>query len=488
MRWRQNLRFRVVRPGEAVELGGDAAALAVTPAVEDGALVLRYRASGGEESSARESWHHNAHVVFLFDWEHDHFTRDLIAVAPDGTVLHRARELAAVGEDEQHVLTKTAPGEPRPVVSRPGELRIDLGGVPGPVIGLSAEVVRGGAPVRGARLVANRDPLLFCDLYLRTATVVRGVDFACPEWKLHHVRVDAPPGARRIATRFLDHAHETDDPARVPVFFDRRAKWSNDMALDAMLELTVDDWRASFPVSFDHGVIPRDRLGVEADRARPAPDDPAFVAKIERYYLAMLPPLRRVRDGGYALVAPGVRVDLLADDVLDRLCDIIRSTFDDPADALCAISVFVGSAAGFLHSAPRSPAASVVDVRDLFALGAGFCSHAANLAGLMAESIAPRYGQTWRSYSAGLQGHIVCAVAWGDAMHVIDPMAGKFFYALDNRRLATLDEMTRVPEITYRVDCFNRAHGHEFYVGRDITLQEFTRPSDRLLRVDEERE
>jgi hypothetical protein len=483
MRWRTNLSFRVLKPGETV-VAEDRVRIEFTPTVEDGWLVLRYRSAGAALVGGKDPWYYDSHVVFLFDWDHDHRTRHLLALGPDGAVLKESRELACVGEDEAHMLTAQLPPAPRRIDSRPGELRVDLEGVPGPVVGISAEAVLGERPTRGVRLVPNRAPLEFADLYLRNAAVVRGIDFGSPEWKMHHIRVATDVASPHITTRFMDRSFETTDPGRVPVFFDRRAKWTNGMRLDAALEMTVDDWRASFPVSFDHGLIPRDRLGEVSDRTRPAPDDPDFVAKIERYYLAMLPDFRRVREDGYWLVAEGHRIDLLGGRVVDELCALIRSIFDDPADALCAISVLIGSSAGVLHSAPRAHVAAVIDPEDQFALGAGFCGDVANLGGLMAERIAPRYGLEWRSYRAGLDGHVVCAIEWAGAFHIIDPMVGKFFYAMDNRRLATLEEMTRVPEISYRVDCFNRAHGHEFYVGRTIELVEFDRPAQRLLRTD----
>jgi hypothetical protein len=101
----------------------------------------------------------------------------------------------------------------------------------------------------------------------------------------------------------------------------------------------------------------------------------------------------------------------------------------------------------------------------------------------MAEKLAPRYGLEWRSYQVSLQGHTVCAIQWGGVFHIFDPMVGKFFYALDNRRLAPLDEMQRHREITHRVDCISRAHGHEFYFGRRVQLREFHRSNDTLFRT-----
>ena len=157
--------------------------------------------------------------------------------------------------------------------------------------------------------------------------------------------------------------------------------------------------------------------------------------------------------------------------------------FSDSADFLCAGSILIGSAAGILHSLPASKLCAEINPEDMFAIGRGFCGDVANVLGTMAEYIAPRYGLEWKSFYTALDGHVVCSIKWDNQFYVFDPMLGKFFYTLDNKRLATLDEMCEIPEISYRVDCYNRAHGHEFYVGRDIQLYEFKRHKERLFNV-----
>ena len=65
----------------------------------------------------------------------------------------------------------------------------------------------------------------------------------------------------------------------------------------------------------------------------------------------------------------------------------------------------------------------------------------------------------------GLRGHLATLVDTPVGEVVIDGMLGYWFHTLDNKRLATLDEMRRDAAVTSRVWCFARAHGHEFFHG-----------------------
>ena len=70
----------------------------------------------------------------------------------------------------------------------------------------------------------------------------------------------------------------------------------------------------------------------------------------------------------------------------------------------------------------------------------------------------------------GLRGHLCSLVDTPIGQVVIDGMLGLWFHALDNTRLATLDEMRREKEICQRVWYAPRAHGHEFFYGTDNQL------------------
>ena len=297
--------------------------------------------------------------------------------------------------------------------------------------------------------------------------------------------LDGDARAVPVKTRFAgpDFAREHEAPSlqNVPYEFDRRAKWSNQIENDALLFIQAGAWRTSFPVSFDHGLIPRDRLGGGKGVARPSPRDPDFVRKLEAYYLGRLPALRRVIDNGYWLVSDEYKIDLLSDAAADTINAMLLKIFPEPADYLCGLAVLMGSPAGPLHSTSFGPPTSVVRPEDMWAFGRGFCGTNAGLFARMAAKAAANLGLGWKFYYAGLEGHVAVALHWNDAFHVFDPMAGKFFFSLDNTRLATLKELQEIRGVSYRVDCFNRAKDNEFYFGRTIQLQEFIFHDERII-------
>ena len=65
----------------------------------------------------------------------------------------------------------------------------------------------------------------------------------------------------------------------------------------------------------------------------------------------------------------------------------------------------------------------------------------------------------------GLRGHLATWVESPIGVVVIDGMLGLWFHTLDNRQLATLDEMRTQREIAERVWYAPRAHGHEYFFG-----------------------
>ena len=483
MRWKQHLEFKTLDLKRTIEVYSSPVRMAIKAFKEDGKLIIEHMADGEKIITSKDLWYYNSHFVFRFDFKHDHQHQYVIAVDHDGGILHTAYTLSLPSE-EKNVLFKTELDVPDyNIRAKPGRLEIPLDIIESDIIGIDVTAVLGDNPVHSTSLCEFNAPLYFADLYLEKIPKVKGINFHYPEWDLHHIKIDTKTEEPLIKTSFLKNNFETINKYHVPCKFDAIAKWNPTLAGDPLLKISVDKWEATFPVSFDHGIIPRDLLGKKEDAIRPATDDPDFNEKMRKYYLAKLPNFKRVVDNGYYLISDEHKIDLLGENVIEELNDIIKDAFDNPTDALCGISALIGSAAGVLHSTPYSRVCSQIHPNDMFALGKGFCGDVANLLGLMAEKIAPHYGLKWKSYYAGLSGHVVCAIKWDKEFYILDPMVGKFFYTLDNTRLATLKEMQRTAEITYRVDCYNQAHGHEFYVGRKIQLEKFRRPAERLLTV-----
>ncbi len=483
MRWKQDIKFKTIDLKQTIEVHTPQTKLIFKAFKEDDKLIIEHLADGDKIITSKDNWYYNSHFVFHFDFKHDHQHQYEIAVDHDGGILHIAYTLAVPSEEKEALLKTELDVPDYGIRAKPGRLEIPLNIIKSNVIGINVTAVLGDNPVYTASLCKHSAPLYFADLYLEKIPKVHSINFHYPEWALHHIKIEAEAEKPVIKTSFRDNSFETTNKYHVPCQFDAIAKWNPTLTSDPTLKISVDKWEATFPVSFDHGIIPRDLMGKKEDSIRPATDDPNFPEKMRKYYLAMLPNLKRVIDNGYYLVSDNHKIDLLGDTVIEDLNTIISDIFSDPIDALCGISALIGSAAGILHSAPCSKVCGQIHPNDIFALGKGFCGDVANLLGLMAEKIAPHYGLDWKSYYVDLAGHVVCAIEWDKKFYILDPMVGKFFYTLDNTRLATLDEMCKIPEITYRVDCYNKTYDHEFYVRRKIQLAKFKQPVERLLTI-----
>jgi len=487
MRWEQNIRFRPLRLGEETRVEQPPLSLVFTCYREGNKLTVRYQAAGEKITTGKKSWFFNSHFIFEFDFDHDHRHRSLLAILPDGTIVERIQELSSPTEEPGIHIKKKLAWPEREFISRPGELSVSLAGVRSPVIGFNLSAILGENPAHSVSLIPGADPFTYADLYLEPIPEVQGIRFNYPTWELNRLDIDAAANIGSIKTRFtgpdFEYVQVSEKPNHAPYQLDRRAKWSNDMEQDAMLQIEAGPWRAAFPVSFDHALIARDRIGSDRNAVKPSPEDPDFAHKIEQYYLKRLPNFRRVRDEkGYRLVADDFTIDLLGKRVTEQINQALLQVFPDPADYLCGLSALLGSPAGLLHSeAFGGRASGTLNADSLWLLSRSFCSINAWMFGLMAEMAASHFKTDWKCFYAGLDGHVVAGLRWNNVFHCFDPMMGKFFFALDNRRFATLDEIRELRDVSYRVDCFNRAFGHEFYFEREIQMQKFRPGTEELL-------
>ncbi|MHC4718730.1 MAG: hypothetical protein ACYS5V_17330, partial [Planctomycetota bacterium] len=208
-------------------------------------------------------------------------------------------------------------------------------------------------------------------------------------------------------------------------------------------------WAAQYPFGFDAGIIVRERYGPRGGDppARPEPDDDDFVGAFRRYVLARLPDYRprTTRDGApsdfyLADAAGGADLDLADPGWLGRAAEMLADRFGRWDDALCAAAMWIHHPAVTRH---------------------------ARLGAALAERIGRCLGVDLRAHSLGLRGHLCTLVSAPAGRVVIDGMMGLWFHALDNSRLATLEEMRADRRIAERMWYCPRAHGHEFFYGVD---------------------
>jgi len=521
MRWSvQLLSPAAVADGLApLELSDGEGRSAVVTISRDGQAVEFAAQARGRPSPVRPAhpeWHNRAHLVVMLDPAHDHATQRLYAVDDAGTVHGWASWLAPGEEPGDRTIYKLddpPPGAGRferldegafraalrlpaeqvwAAADRPAGLRVK--------VGFHEEYLPAALSWPATMTWAGDVPLTFGDLYPSSAGLrVEQINIPTPAWSepveltvRGAVPNDAPRSGRVQARTILPgdseepgqpaiwQAHAGRFDARPVVRFSHRGKWATDMPSTGVLELGVTDdagqvlWVGRYPFGFDLGIIVRERFGPGAGQPppRPEPSDPDFVEKFRRYVLARLPDYRpaRTRDGApsdFYLTDPAgqANLDLAADDWPRRLAEMLAERFGRWDDALAAVAMWIYHPAVTRHSGLWSRISAAVTARSIPRLGGCFCGDTARLGAMLAEEVGRRCGVELRGYTMGLRGHLATLVGTPIGRVVIDGMLGLWFHALDNTRLATLEEMRRDRRVVERMWYCPRRHGHEFFHG-----------------------
>ena len=509
MRWDQTLKFTALRLPFSIEAESqEGLRLHVHAERAEKELVFSFEISGREKAECRDDiqWYYCDHTVFFLDIGHDHMTERMIAVQRNGKQVLDTR-IVLPGEEPNERKVKNISEEGSECLSAGdvfdkqtawgGTVILDLNSVTSPVIGFAVKGVSGINPVSSAEYPdsiepwARQTPLAYTDIYLdETAVSVDRIQFGEPEWKENRgtIRMSGAEGsACSVRTEFVypGHSEIREQECNAPessfaYMLDPKAKWTNGIERTAYLCIDVAShersvWSGSFPVSFDSGIIARDRTG-GTEQDLPDKSDPDFPDRMREYLLSHLPDFTRVstRDGApgdFCLKSDQLNetVNLLDEDIYGRIADIIGSCFAKWEHGFAAGAVFLGSAAGIRHSSQNAALAASLSPQGILQLGAGFCGQQSECYVLLAEKLADVYRRPLNAYTIGLRGHIAAAVRFRNDSdyYIFDPMLGLFFYAEDNTEFASLSELRSSRELSHRMDAYCSAHGHEFYYGID---------------------
>lgn len=507
------------QPG-ALDLGPDEAGhTAKVWVFRDGdalAVATLGRADANRKKPAYPEFYLRDHLVVMVNPGHDHATRRMYSVDDSGTVRGEAA-LVMPGETPKDAPHTKLPDPPAAV----GEFRtLPAGGFFARLFIPGADLWAGG--VTGLCIKVGFHDELVCDAvcwpvfpqWSRDLPFAYGDLYnAPPAWQLERLEIPKPawggdpsaitlrgkPGAGSAQAGRL-RAEVVTPPefesttsnavewsaqggvaqATVPVLFPHRAKWTNPLKQYGRVRLFVDDaqgrtlWQAEYPFGFDLGIIVRERYGRQGKPLppRPAPNDPQFVDRFRAYVLARLPDYRaRTTASGapsdfYREDAEGGdHLDLSKPGSLDRVAEMLARRFPDWQDALCAAAMWVYHPTITRHSGSWTGVSGQVTPEALMRLGGCFCSDTTFLAALLAEKIGARLGVSIKGYSMGLRGHLCTALDTPVGRVVIDGMHGLFYHALDNTRLATLEEMRTQRGVTKRMWYFTASSSEEFYFG-----------------------
>ena len=510
----------VIANGQALpelsDVEGRSAAITISRDGQAVEFVAEARGRPSRVRPAHPEWYNRAHLVVMLDPGHDHATQQSYGVDDSGTVHASASWVAPgeepgdrtayglddptpgegsfqqLGEDAFRATLRLPAGQVWADADRPAGLRVK--------VGFHEECIP--TPLRWPATMAwaGDDPLAFGDLYRCEPPLrVDQIDIASPAWSepvelavRGSVSGGAPrSGLCRARSILPGDSEEASEPvawraeagqfeACPVVRFSHRGKWATDMASTGALELAFTDdagaalWTGCYPFGFDLGIIVRERFGPRGTQPppRPEPGDPDFVEKFRQYVLARLPDYRpaTTRDAApsdFYLTDPGgeAHLDLAAADWPERLADLLGRRFERWDDALAAAAMWIYHPAVTRHSAEWSRISGVVTARSIPRLGGCFCGDTARLGAMLAEELGRQYGVELRGLSMGLRGHLTTLVETPVGRVVIDGMLGLWFHALDNTRLATLEEMRSDRRVVERMWYWPRRHGHEFFHG-----------------------
>ncbi len=522
MRWSMQLQSpAAVADGRVVTLVDDDGRSARVAVTADGdAVEFAFEASGlpSPVKPAHEEWHNRAHVVVQLNCGHDHATRMQYGVDDAGNVT-AAAPWTVPGEEPRDgpAVAVAAPPAGEGSVDPPGEngvratLRLPAGAVwlaGAPISGLAVkvgfheEVIPEPLAWPASRRWWEADlPVGYGDLYRAEPDLtVESVEVPRPAWSfptkvtVRGAVADGGPEAGTITARVVlpDDSVESFGPADwqasggsfeagLAAVFPHRGKWEGRQGIAGTLEVTLAAdggkpvWAGSFPFGFDFGIIVRERFGPQGEHppARPEPSDPDFVEKYRRYILARLPDYRAATTAtgapsDFYLADPDGdgSLDLSARDWPDRLVDFLAGRFDRWDDALAAIPMWLYHPLVTRHSSSWAKISGAVAVDAIPRVGGCFCGDTARAGAFLAERLGKRLDMPLRAWSIGLRGHLATLVDTPVGRVVIDGMIGLWFHALDNTRLATLEEMRADREVVDRMWYCPRRHGKELFFHR----------------------
>jgi hypothetical protein len=488
-----NIRFRVALGTDVLEIAGE---------------IVEPKGWQRPPVDLHPEWWFREHVVLFLDPAHDHATRRMIAVLRDGQV-HTEDVWHMVGEEIADVLQKKIGLPPLRqevrvaktvhgwrMLARIKRRRLLPAGLDGKSLGLHLRFGTPGDVMQPAVCWPSADPgwsdnpFSFGDVLENGAKLlVSGVDFGKPVWKTGEatssIRITGALGkhaprcgicqigvvqtdGRRTTTTHEWKSVRNRLAMNVPVDYPFTSKWAPDILKTARVEIAILNaskkplWQAAYPFGFDAGIIVREPFGQlrksVAGARRPLPDDPAFVGKYRAWLLRNLPDwqwrtTRQKAPSDFYLRAQqrADDIDLMSPTVMRDLAQLIHRRFDDWQDGLCAVSMILHHPCLTVHSASWARIAGAADNATVLRLGGCFCGDTARLAAQLAEELGRLYRQPLKGFTLGLRGHLSGLVETPIGDVLVDPMLGIYYHTLDNRRLATLDEMRADAAIAKRM-------------------------------------
>jgi hypothetical protein len=502
--------------------------------------------AGKSKQPPYPEWHYQNHAVFYFNPGLDHVTRWMYAVDSAGTVYREAVRIVP-GEEEwdcqPQKLSDPPPaiGEFKRLDERQFFIRLFISApecqpTPGAPVGLALKVgfdeeriveplvwptpldwcrespfsfgtlYAPGAGVYVESLEAHEpswggSP---CNFTLKGRTTPGGPQEGFVNWELV-LPGDSTEKGVDISWRASNGVFEVG----MPVILSHRAKWASNVEYSPVLKFSIKGrqggicetvWEAQYPISFDAGIIVRDRFGgrllncLQEQGAnfgpddlppRPQPNDDDFLNQFRNFIFTRLPDYKRrtTRDGARSDffledLDGQAHLDLSAENYLERVAEMIAYRFPDWQDALCAVAAWASNPSITRHTGAWMRISGCVTLESVPRLGGCLCSDVSQLCASLSERVGSLLDVSISGFTLGLRGHVSTMLETPGGQVVIDGMLGQWYHRLDNSRLSTLAEMRTQRDIVRRVWFHPQAHEREFYFG--INDQTIRRWRDRV--------
>lgn len=461
-------------------------------------------------------WYFHDHLVLFIDPKHDHMQQFMVAINKDGTV-NTGNQVVLPGEEISDRIAKALKTDE---LKFSKEVKVDATGwstiikIPFISLGLSSKPDIFGAKVKfgfedsilyDAVTWPQTSPefgdftLAFADVYTSDNIVIEHIDFGTPYWhtgdisntitikgkvnnKIKLLELQSTVinvlSEKEVSNYSCQISNNSSFEIKIPWNCHFANKWAPDFTKTARVNLIFSGdskiiWNATYPFGFDAGIIVRDPYGKFKSKKyeRPEASNPNFVDAFRCFLFSKLPDwvFQTTKDKApsdfYLKDNNGkFHLNLMDDNSLEKIADYLKSEFNDWQDALCAASLILHHPFLTRHSGSWNVISGRATTATVLKLGGCFCGDTARVAAHLADIIGQKYKVPLKGFSLGLRGHLTGLVETPIGEILIDPMLGIYYHSLDNKRLATLQEMQEDKRIHSRMWLLAYSNGHEFFI------------------------
>ncbi|GEM_PF-6018470 len=190
------------------------------------------------------------------------------------------------------------------------------------------------------------------------------------------------------------------------------------------------------------------------DLPAPSTDAPDFTDRKRLYIMSRLPVFQRKNAGGFKIVSPEASFDLNDPKIFQKLASLVSGIFKDETDRLLGCTMLLHQPA-LLNYANLPSWSGYLEPASLLRQGITDCGGFAEVLAELVSRLKTPGGGRYKAMPLSLygefggkpSGHVVTLVENGGRKFPLDSSTGTFFYSGDNRKLASLEEILKDPDL-----------------------------------------